>query len=128
MFNLCNEADTDAIYLDFAKAFDKVDQQHLIAWIASFLTDSPQHVVVNGISSLVAMIISGVLQGSVLDPLLFILFINDLQGCVESSVIRFFAYDTRLLKQIHCHEDSAMLQKDFDSVIKLGQKKTSLRS
>ena len=124
MFNLCNEADTDAIYLDFAKAFDKVDQQHLIAWIASFLTDSPQHVVVNGISSLVAMIISGVPQGSVLDQLLFILFINDLQG----SVIRFFADDTRLLKQIHCHEDSAMLQKDFDSVIKLGQKKTSLRS
>ena len=129
--NLCNGADTDAIYLDFAKAFDKVDHQllikklrryqfseHLIAWITSFLTDRSQHVVVNGMSSLVALIISGVPQGSVLGPLLFILFINDMQSCINFSTIRFFADDTRLLKHIYGHSDSEELQKDLDSVIK----------
>ena len=129
--NLCNGADTDAIYLDFAKAFDKVDHQllikklrkyhfseHLISWIASFLSNRSQHVVVNGMTSFLAMIISGVPQGSVLGPLLFILFINDMQGCISLSTIRFFADDTRLLKHIFCHTDSSELQKDLDSVIK----------
>ena len=129
--HLCNGADTDAIYLDFAKAFDKVDHQllikklrryhfseHLIAWITSFLTDRPQHVVVNGISSFIAIILSGVPQGSVLGPLLFILFINDMQSCIKFSTIRFFADDTRLLKHIFGHEDTVQLQRDLDSVIK----------
>ena len=128
--NLCNGADTDAIYLDFAKAFDKVDHQllikklrrykfseQLIAWITSFLTDRPQHVVINGVLSFVEMIISGVPQGSVLGPLLFILFINDMQSCINFSTIRFFADDTRLLKHIYGHKDTVELQKDLDSVI-----------
>ena len=99
--------------LDYAKAFDKVDHRLLLeklkrygfhpkilSWIESFLANRTQHVVVNGAASIAAIIISGVPQGSVLGPLLFILFIDDMQHCIKYSVIRFFADDTRILKHI----------------------------
>ena len=130
MVGLTNGADTDAIYLDYAKAFDKVDHRllirklqrygfhdRIITWIESFLTDRSQHVVLNGISSFAAAIISGVPQGSVLGPLLFILFINDMKICVKNSIIRFFADDTRILKHIFGESDVNDLQEDLDSVI-----------
>jgi hypothetical protein len=128
---LSKGADTDAIYLDYAKAFDKVDHRlllnklqkygfhpKLLQWIESFLSDRLQNVVLGGISSFAAAIISGVPQGSVLGPLLFILFINDMKLCVNSSIIRFFADDTRILKHIFCEEDVIALQQDLDAVIK----------
>lgn len=109
---LQNGHDTDSIYLDYAKAFDKVDHKLLLqklkiyglppkltAWIASFLEDRPQTVVVNGIKSYVAKVLSGVPQGTVLGPILFILFINDMGLCVKHSIMRFFADDTRISKQ-----------------------------
>ena len=130
MRGLINGADTDAIYLDYAKAFDKVDHQllikklrrygfneHLVLWIESFLTHRSQHVVVNGIASFIAAVLSGVPQGSVLGPLLFILFINDMQLCIKHSIIRFFADDTRILKHISCQKHVSELQEDLNSVI-----------
>ena len=130
MRGLINGADTDAIYLDYAKAFDKVDHQllikklrrygfneHLVLWIESFLTHRSQHVVVNGIASFIAAVLSGVPQGSVLGPLLFILFINDMQLCFKHSIIRFFADDTRILKHISCQKHVSELQEDLNSVI-----------
>ena len=122
--------DTDAIYLDYAKAFDKVDHdlllkklhrygfhEQLIAWIESFLTGRSQRVVVDGVSSLAALAISGVPQGSVLGPILFILFVNDMKDCVKYSIIRLFADDTRILKGIDSSENVQELQEDFFAVI-----------
>ena len=130
MFGLTQGADTDAIYLDFAKAFDKVDHQlliqklrlygfheQLIKWLESFLSNRSQHVVVNGFSSFLAVVISGVPQGTVLGPLLFIMFINDMSLCINHSIIRFFADDTRILKHIFNENHVAELQEDLDHVI-----------
>ena len=130
MLSHIDNADTDAIYLDYAKAFDKVDHQllikklrrygfneHLVLWIESFLKHRSQHVVVNGITSFIAAVLSAVPQGSVLGPLLFILFINDMQLCIKHSIIRFFADDTRILKHISCQKHVSELQEDLNSVI-----------
>jgi hypothetical protein len=130
MLGMTNEKDTDAIYLDYAKAFDKVDHRLLLAklhrygfskqlvkWVESFLTDRTQKVLVNGHSSFMAAILSGVPQGTVLGPLLFILFINDMEMCVKNSTIRFFADDTRLSKHISFETDVHDLQSDLDRVI-----------
>ena len=122
--------DTDSIYLDYAKAFDKVDlsllilklkrygfQEKLINWVRSFLSDREQVVVLNGIHSDIAKVLSGVPQGSVLGPLLFILFINDLDQIVVSSTVSFFADDTRVSKQIGGYEDCLLLQEDLYRIL-----------
>ena len=105
MKSLTNNLNFDSIYLDFAKAFDKVDHEirmkklqiygihpKMINWIRSFLTNRMQGVVVNGQISFLAMIISGVPQGTVLRPILFLIFINDIAHCVSD--------DTRVSKAI----------------------------
>ncbi|KAL5254793.1 hypothetical protein ACHWQZ_G014287 [Mnemiopsis leidyi] len=113
---LVDGKDTDSIYqtyLDYAKAFDRVDHEllisklerygfhpSLISWIKSFLSNRDQVVVLDGVQSFIAGILSGVPQGTVLGPLLFILFINDLELCVTSSTVGFSADDTRISKQI----------------------------
>ena len=128
---LVDGKDTDSIYLDYAKAFDRVDHELLISklerygfhhslinWIKSFLTNRDQVVVLDGVHSFIAGILSGVPQGTVLGPLLFILFINDLELCVTSSSVGFFADDTRISKQIGSLEDCKLLQEDLDSVVR----------
>ena len=121
--------DTDSIYLDYAKAFDRVDHRLLILklkkysfhpmmirWISSFLSNRTQEVVVGGGRSCRGDIISGVPQGTVLGPVLFIIFINDLEQNISSSNIRFFADDTRITKQISTVDDVRLLQDDLDLV------------
>ena len=128
--NYMNGSDTDCIYLDYAKAFDKVDHSLLIAklnkyginpkviqWIDSFLSNRTQHVAVDGHMSFPALIISGVPQGTVLGPILFLIFINDITGCITSSTIRCFADDTRICKAIKSEIDVAILQRDLNTVI-----------
>ena len=96
---------TDMVILDFSKAFDRVPHKrllrklhhygirgHLHSWITSFLTGKSQMVIVEGSESESAPVISGVIQGSVLDPLLFLLFINDLPDNIGSNT-RLFADD-----------------------------------
>ena len=111
-YNLNERKQTDAILLDFCKAFDKVSHHHLklkleyygvrnqtLKWISSFLEDRTQCVVCGGYTSDPANIISGVPQGTVLGPLLFLIYINDLPECV-SSMCSLFADDYLVYRKI----------------------------
>ena len=131
---MVNGGVTDAIYLDFAKAFDTVPHQRLmeklkaygidgdiLSWIQAFLADRSQVVKVNGEESFPAPVISGIPQGSVLGPLLFVIYINDLPETVKSQVF-LFADDTKVFKQIKSLEDSALLQNDIDALDKWTEK------
>ena len=123
-------ASTDTIFLDYAKAFDKVDHQlllekmtrygfppNLVSWIHSFLTNRSQVVVVKGAHSREEEVISGVPQGTVLGPILFILFINDLNNKVSESNVSFFADDTRISTQIHSLDNKNQLENDLLKVL-----------
>ena len=119
--SLDNSEQVDVILLDFSKTFDKVPHRHLLYklnyyygimgttnhWIASLLTGRMQSVVVEGQISHSIPVTSGVPQGSVLGPLLFLLYINDLPECVSSqSTIRLFADDSFLYRKIRSAADT----------------------
>ena len=72
---------------------------------------------INGSHSYSTIIESGVPQGTVLGPILFILFVNDMHLCVKNSTVRLFADDTRLLKQIGSENDAIKLQEDLNSIM-----------
>ena len=72
----------------------------------------------NGTLSYATAIISGVPQGTVLGPFVFILFVNDMKSCVVHSTIRLFADHTRIFKHISCSQYVLDLQQDPDSVIR----------
>ena len=121
----------DTVYLDFSKAFDKVDHSiiirklqslgiggKLIKWIYSFLCGREQIVIVNGEKSNKVHIKSGVPQGSVLGPLIFILMIGDIDTDITYSFLPSFADDTRLMKVIEDTIDTFKLQHDLNVVYK----------
>jgi hypothetical protein len=116
------------ILLDFSKAFDKVLHQHLInkcnyygiqgknlQWIASFLSGRTQQVLLEGEKSTTSAVTSGVPQGTVMCPLLFLIYINDLPEQVTATA-RLFAYDFLLYRKIKSSEDTIILQKDLDAL------------
>ncbi|KAI8486316.1 DTW domain-containing protein 2 [Branchiostoma belcheri] len=118
----------DAVVLDFSKAFDTVPHQrllsklqyygikgHILSWLKAFLTERTQTVVLDGESSKPSRVTSGVPQGTVLGPLLFLLYINDLPDIVNSNV-RLFADDCLLYRVIKSPTDAQGLQADLDAL------------
>ena len=127
-------APIEVIYLDFRKAFDTVPHQRLLTklkaygvsglthdWIRDFLSGRKQRVVVNGKLSAWADILSGIPQGSVLGPILFVIYINDLPDVVRSTT-KIFADDTKLFRAIQTTEDHDILQQDLDNLVNWSHK------
>ena len=119
---------SDVIIMDFAKAFDKVSHWRLVlklknygvngninTWIQNFLSHRSQRVVVNGENSKWAPVLSGVPQGSVIGPILFLIYINDLPRDVGSTV-RLFADDTIMYRTINSERDGVSLQQDLNQL------------
>ena len=88
----------------------------LIKWLVSFLSNRTQTVVVEGVHSSVVDVLSGVPQGTVLEPVLFLIYLCDIEEVVENSLISSFADDTRLLKEIRVNDDQGKLQEDLSNV------------
>ena len=82
-------------------------------WIGSFLSNRLMRVMVNGHYSSWSVVVSGVPQGSVLGPLLFLLFVNDIPDWIITN-IRMFADDTKIWTQLSCPEDAVKLQQNLD--------------
>ena len=132
VMHMLNRVSTvDMVYLDFAKAFDKVDHGILLhkvkdlgitgklgQWFYHFLTNRKHFVRLPGGLSDDHPVISGVPQGTVLGPLLFIIMIADINRDVVSSKLISFADDTRVYSQIADTEDCDSLQQDLNAVYK----------
>jgi hypothetical protein len=112
--------DIRVVFLDISKAFDRVWHMgllhklrkhgikgRLLSWFMNYLKDRQQRVIINGVASSWGNIEAGVPQGSVLGPLLFLVFINDITNVVTNCKIRLFADDTCLFIEVDNHEDAA---------------------
>ena len=118
----------DTIYFDFKKVFNMVPHKRLIAKIEAygirgkvlngikeFLTGWQQNVMVNGDKSSGGRVTSGISQGTVLGPLLFVVYINDILENVTSDGF-LFANETKLFRAITSKEDALHLQADIDTL------------
>ena len=121
---------TDVIYLDMSKAFDKVDHGLLLnklrhfnitgslhEWLSAYLTGRRQQVTILGSTSKQLPVTSGVPQGPILGPMLFLLFVNDLPDVAISSSVACYADDTKIYKRIDSITDSAALQTDLTNIV-----------
>ena len=124
------------VYLDFSKAFDSIPYKRLLVklqahgitgkllnWIRAFLSDRRQRVVINGFESDESNVASGVPQASVLGPLLFLIYINDLPRVICSPSL-LFADDAKLFRPITAYHSFQQLQNDILTLkwwSKLGQ-------
>ena len=120
------DSGADVAFLDFSKAFDKVNHVILLkklfclgirgkiwCWIRNFLEDRTQKVKVNNCFSSVVKVTSGVPQGSVLGPLLFIIYVNDLP-LVDQCKLELFADDTKVINTVSVPGDEGRLQVCLD--------------
>ena len=121
----------DVIYFDFAKAFDSVSHDLILTklknmykidglmlkFIKAYLEGRQQQTVVGGATSSSLPVQSGVPQGSILGPLLFVLFINDMFSCVsEGTNIALYADDTKIWREIFSYSDHQILQNDINNL------------
>ena len=120
-----------AIFFDFRKAFDSVPHrklldklqdlgldEHILQWVKSYLTDRSQKVVVNGESSDPTHVVSGVPQGSILGPLLFLVYIDGVTDLPlsEASQLVLYADDILLYRPIKCQSDYSVLQQEINAI------------
>ena len=118
----------DVAYMDFRKAFDSMShcrllkklqaygiKGKLLTWIGDFLTVRKQRVLVNGKESSWCNVSSSIPQGSVLDPVLFVVFINDLTDDIDSNV-KICAEDTKLYRQVDKLSDHTAMQADLEAL------------
>ena len=121
----------DVVYLDFQKAFDKVPHQRLIHklkahgigndvinWMEKWLTHRKQSVIVDGNWK---SVLSGVPQGSVLSPILFLIYINDIEDDISSKVVK-FADDKKVFRKVTNDIYKHSLQDDLDNLVKWSEK------
>ena len=127
--NLDNNQQVDMLILDFSKAFDTVPHKRLLkklesygingnilSWLEAWLTQREQQVTIEGDKSSTAKVTSGVPHGTVLGPLMFLLYINDIGNDITSK-IRLFADDSLLYLAISTKDDCKRLQQDLDRMV-----------
>ena len=120
---------TNVIYLDFSKCFDSVCHSKLLfklskygiggsahKWLESFLLNRVQSVKINNSLSSAAKVVSGVPQGTVLGPILFVLYSADIPNVVSNSKMSIYADDSKVYKAIRDVNDCKQLQKDLDKL------------
>ena len=119
----------DCVYLDMSKAFDKVRHDllmeklrdagfrgNLLKWFCVYLCGRRQRVTVLGATSRDLPVTSGVPQGSILGPALFLLYVNNLADSILNSKVAMFADDTQVYKAVMSEDDGASLQQDLDNL------------
>ena len=119
----------DVIYTDLEKAFDKIPHRRLLSklksygvntetiqWIAAFLKNRRQRVKINGVYSFWTNVLSGVPQGSILGPILFIIYINDIVQCCSKSELFLYADDGKIFRHIQNPVDKTHLQTDVNKI------------
>lgn len=123
-----DKCQVDAIYLDFSKAFDRVNHMVLLSkldhlgihgslhrWITSYLMNRSQLVALSGFESVPFLALSGVPQGSNLGPLLFLTFVNDLLGLIQCECLA-YADDVKIFHRIYDMNDCLTLQSNLDTI------------
>ena len=132
MHMLSSDTTVDMIYLDFSKAFDKVDHGVLLhklkylgitgkpgIWFFQFLTNRTYYIRIPGGISKDSPVLSGVPQGTVLGPLLFLIMISDINKGTTSSKLVCFADDTQVYSNIAEADDCDNLQLDLNFIYNL---------
>ena len=120
----------DLIYLDFEKTFDSVCHTKLLTklecygicdplpkWFKSYLHGCLQHVVINGLCSACKDVKSGVLQGSLLGPILFLINVHDMPNVTTGSTLAMFADDSKCYKCTGSIGDFDIIQGDLDNLL-----------